>query len=89
MSLPRKKGLGLALYSAQEIVRLHGGEIEVESRPGQGTMFRIKLPVCSRGLGEVMKRKQLGQYLLDMRVISEEELKEAMQIQATDNRKNR
>ena len=83
----KEKGLGLALYSAQEIVRLHGGEIEVESRPGQGTMFRIKLPVCSRGLGEVMKRKQLGQYLLDMRVISEEELKEAMQIQATDNRK--
>jgi len=83
----KEKGLGLALYSAQEIVRLHGGKIEVESRPGQGTMFRIKLPFfSSRDLGKVIRRR-LGQYLLDMGVTSEEKLKEAMQIQATDKRK--
>ena len=83
----KEKGLGLALYSAQEIVRLHGGKIEVESRPGQGTMFRIKLPFfSSRDLGKVI-RKRLGQYLLDMGFISEEKLREAMQIQATDERK--
>ncbi|GAI76246.1 unnamed protein product, partial [marine sediment metagenome] len=58
----KEKGLGLALYSAQEIVRLHGGEIEVESRPGHGTMFRIKLPFSSRDLGKAMTRKPLGQY---------------------------
>ena len=83
----KEKGLGLALYSAQEIVRLHGGEIEVESRLGQGTMFRIKLPVCSRDFGKAMIRKRLGHYLLDMGVTGEEKLKEAMQIQATDKRK--
>ncbi len=83
----KEKGLGLALYSTQEIVRLHGGEIEVESRPGQGTMFRTKLPFFSQNLGKAMIRKRLGQYLLDMGVISEEKLEEAMQIQATDKRK--
>jgi len=83
----KERGLGLALYSAREIVRLHGGEIEVASRPGKGAMFRIKLPLFSRNLGKAMIRKRLGQYLLDMGAITEEKLKEAMQIQATDKRK--
>jgi len=83
----KEKGLGLALYSAQEIVRLHGGTIEVGSRPGQGTTFRIKLPFfSSRDLGKVI-RKRLGQYLLDMGVITERKLKEAVHIQATDKRR--
>ena len=38
-------GLGLAL--CHEIVRLHGGSISVESRPGQGAKFKIYLPAKS------------------------------------------
>jgi len=83
----KEKGLGLALYSAQEIVRLHGGKIEVQSGPGQGTTFRIKLPFfSSQDLGKVV-RKRLGQYLLDMGVVTERRLREATQIQATDKRR--
>lgn len=37
-------GAGLGLAIAHEIVRLHGGEIRVESQPGQGTTFIVSLP---------------------------------------------
>jgi two-component system, sporulation sensor kinase E len=40
----KKKGTGLGLMIVQRIVRAHGGKIEVESRVGQGTIFRIRLP---------------------------------------------
>lgn len=38
-------GLGLGLYLVDYIARLHGGHIGLESRPGQGSCFRVHLPV--------------------------------------------
>jgi signal transduction histidine kinase len=40
----KRKGVGLGLYTCREVVRAHGGEIEVESRKGAGTCFRVVLP---------------------------------------------
>lgn len=43
-------GLGLALTS--EIIRLHGGEIEVNSKPDEGSHFTIRLPKEEYYLGK-------------------------------------
>jgi signal transduction histidine kinase len=38
-------GMGLGLPIARGIVEAHSGRIEVESQPGEGSTFRIRLPV--------------------------------------------
>jgi PAS domain S-box-containing protein len=37
-------GLGLGLWIARQIVDAHGGEIQVQSEPGQGAAFTVRLP---------------------------------------------
>jgi signal transduction histidine kinase len=40
-----RESLGLGLYVARQIARAHGGELSVESAPGQGALFRLRLPL--------------------------------------------
>ena len=40
----KKNGTGLGLPTTQRIIREHGGDIHVQSEPGKGTRFVIKLP---------------------------------------------
>ena len=42
-----RPGSGLGLAVVRAIARAHGGEVEVESTPGQGSTFRLVLPGAS------------------------------------------
>jgi signal transduction histidine kinase len=44
---PKGEGTGLGLSIARDIVRSHGGEISVASRPGAGTIFTVRLPLTA------------------------------------------
>ncbi len=51
-SLARKtEGCGLGLSIVKFIVDAHKGKISVDSKPGKGSTFTVKIPVCSKQAG--------------------------------------
>jgi PAS domain S-box-containing protein len=45
----KSKGLGLGMPYAKKVIEEHGGEIGVESRPGEGTLVTVRLPIEPEG----------------------------------------
>jgi signal transduction histidine kinase len=45
-------GAGLGLSIVKAICAAHHGRVEVSSKPGQGTTFRVELPLANRSNGE-------------------------------------
>ena len=45
-------GAGLGLSIAKWIVDIHGGSIDVESEPGKGSIFNLRVPLDQKGKGE-------------------------------------
>ena len=52
----KSKGIGLGLYTCREVIRAHGGQIDVESQKDTGTTFRVVLP--SSQITEVMASRR-------------------------------
>lgn len=46
------EGIGIGLAMTQEIVRLHGGSVSVESEPGRGAVFTLSFPLLDSSAGE-------------------------------------
>jgi signal transduction histidine kinase len=45
----KERGSGLGLPLARKAILAHDGEIEVESAPGAGSIFRVRLPLSAAG----------------------------------------
>jgi putative PEP-CTERM system histidine kinase len=48
-----RAGMGIGVYEARDYVHKLGGDIEVISRVGEGTTFRIRLPISDVGENDV------------------------------------
>jgi signal transduction histidine kinase len=48
----KKEGSGIGLAMTWRIVQMHHGQIDVESKPGSGTTFVLRLPLVSAGSGQ-------------------------------------
>ena len=40
-----KAGMGIGVYEARDYIHKLGGDLEVISRPGEGSTFRVRLPI--------------------------------------------
>jgi two-component system sensor histidine kinase HydH len=53
----KEKGTGLGLAVVNQIVSDHGGRVEVESTPQQGTTIRLQLPSTRSDGGRAVERE--------------------------------
>lgn len=58
---PDRLGLGLAV--ARRLLQDLGGRLEFESRPGQGTTFRLSLPNAARQRAALARRRRRDEWL--------------------------
>jgi signal transduction histidine kinase len=60
----KNEGTGLGLAMVRELTLLHGGKVDVRSKIGQGSVFRVELPMKPRS-PERDRRKSVGRRKID------------------------
>ncbi len=55
----RHEGTGLGVSIVKGLVALHGGELDIRSRPGEGTRVTVRLPIDSECLRLAEKRRPM------------------------------
>ena len=45
-------GTGMGLFLAQEVIKAHGGTIDIKSEYGKGTLFLVRLPAYQASIGD-------------------------------------
>jgi signal transduction histidine kinase len=53
----KKKGIGIGMFQAKLIVEAHKGAIQVKSAPGEGTTFRVLLPLSGKAKSKSLPAK--------------------------------
>lgn len=54
-------GMGIGVFEARQIVQALGGELTVDSTPGAGTVFRLRLPLARRAGLEGTELRAVGE----------------------------
>jgi PAS domain S-box-containing protein len=73
------EGTGAGLTIVKKIVQMHKGKIWLESKIGEGTKFYFTIPTREK-MSSLCKRK-IGEILVEKKLITEEEIKKALEEQ--------
>lgn len=49
---PKLGGLGIGMFIVKRCVLFQGGKLDVKSKEGKGSTFRVMLPITKNDLGE-------------------------------------
>ncbi|MFP5041718.1 two-component regulator propeller domain-containing protein [Parasediminibacterium sp. JCM 36343] len=79
------QGSGIGLAITKEFVKLHGGNITVESEPNKGSCFKVTIPVLVVAIEKIVSAKSNDAPVIEMNgVESLEEIDIADEIEAED-----